>query len=177
MSPHKMFLPILVAAVPMAMGPWIAPAEADPIPYPDAFIGIWENTSVTRDCVTQVILAQSTEQDTICAGDTFDPDIEGQFPITCTGTITETTVDIHCTGTFEVTPECTATIQFDTDGTRNGDTWTSTTTVEITYVGCPIPGSCTTTQSTGTRVDPDPAACPPAPVASSTWGKIKQRYE
>jgi hypothetical protein len=48
-SPHKYSILLIVIA---AISLWFAPAEADPIPYPDEFIGIWEVTSVTRDCET-----------------------------------------------------------------------------------------------------------------------------
>lgn len=174
MSPSKHAL--LIALAVLGLG--IQPAGADPIPYPDEFIGIWETTTVVRDCETQIILFQSTENDTICAGDLFDPEF-GETPLTCTGTITPTAIDLHCVGSFEVEPGCTANVDFTMTGTLSGDTWTTTTRIESTYVGeaCPIPSSCMSITSTATRISPDPGDCPPAPVEPATWGQLKHRYE
>jgi hypothetical protein len=172
-SPRDYFvLLILIAAVSIR----IAPAEADPIPYPDEFIGIWEVMSITRDCETQTILGQATVQDTICAGDMFDMDFGA--PVECTGTITETRVDIQCEGSFEAEPGCTANALVTIEGTRNGGTWTSTATIETTFVGstCPISEFCISTTSTGTLINPDPS-CESAPVEAVTWGWLKHFYE
>ncbi len=174
MSPQRLSLLVLVLAVGLGSGP----AAADPIPLPEEYIGIWEETTVVRDCETQVILFQSTENDTVCAGSTFDPDF-GETPLTCTGTITPTTIDIQCEGSYELEPGCTANVNFTMTGTLSGDTWTTTTRIESTFVGeaCPIPSACLSITSTATRINPDPGDCPPSPVEPATWGQLKHLYE
>lgn len=174
MSPHRFFLPIVVAVVCLA----IKPAAADPIPYPDEYVGIWDNTTVIRDCDTQIILFTSSDRDTVCAGEYFDPSF-GEAPLTCTGTVTPTTIDIHCEGSYESEPGCTANVQFDMTGSLIGDTWTTTTTIQSTFVGeqCTIASACLSITSTSTRVSPDPGDCPPAPVEPVTWGQLKHLYD
>ena len=174
MSPSKYALLMVLAAI----GLTVLPAAADPIPYPDEYIGIWDVTTVVRDCETQIILFQSTERDTVCAGESFDPEF-GETPLTCTGEITPTTVNLECTGSYEVEPGCTANITLTMTGTLNGDTWTTTTTIASNYVGeaCVDPSTCISATSTSTRVSPDPGDCPPSPVEPATWGQLKHRYE
>jgi hypothetical protein len=154
-----------------------ASASADPVPYPEEFIGIWETTTILRDCETQILINQSTVRDTICAGDTFEFTF-GEYEVNCTGTITATTVDVQCEGSFQVDPDCTGNLQITMDGTRTGDTWTSTMRMGTTYVGssCPIPSSCIEGTSTGTRLDPNPL-CNPSPVEGVTWGQLKHFYD
>jgi hypothetical protein len=168
--------PLLIALA--ALGLAVQAAAADPIPYPDEYIGIWDITTVVRDCETQIILFQSTDRDTVCAGELFDPEF-GEAQLTCTGEITQTTINLECTGSYEVEPGCIANITFTMTGTLNGDTQTTTTTIVSNYVGatCVIPSSCMSITSTGTRVNPDPGDCPPSPVEPATWGQLKQRYE
>jgi hypothetical protein len=153
-----------------------SPALAGQVPIPPEYIGIWSVNTVVRDCDTQAILFQGTRPDTICAGDTFDPSF-GQFELDCTGTITATTIDADCTGSFPVDPKCTANLHYVIDGTRNGDSWNMTITIDTVYVGaCPIGDSCTVTTSTGTRTDPTPD-CSAQPVEPGTWGRIKHYYQ
>ncbi len=154
----------------------IAPAQADPIPYPDEWIGVWEITSIARDCDTQAILFQNTVLDTICAGEIYEPDPED--PLTCSGTITQNTVSIQCEGSYEEEPGCTANVQLTIDGTRNGNAWSSTTRIETTFVGstCPISEFCIVTTQNAARIDLDPD-CPAAPVEPITWGSLKHMYD
>jgi hypothetical protein len=153
-----------------------SPALAGQVPIPDEYIGIWDNTTVIRDCTTQQVLFQTSGRDTVCAGETFDPSF-GQYQLDCTGTITATTIDVDCTGTFVIDPECSANLHYVIDGTRNGDNWTTTITIDTDYVGtsCPIAHSCTETTQTGTRIDPNPN-CSAQPVEPGTWGQIKHNY-
>jgi hypothetical protein len=154
-----------------------SPALAGQVPIPDEYIGIWDNTVVIRDCDTQAILFQGANRDTVCTGETFDPSF-GQYELTCTGTITATTVDVDCTGTFPIDPECSANLHYVIDGTRNGDSWITTITIDTDYVGtsCPIAHSCTVTTNTGTRIDDNPH-CQAQPVEPGTWGQIKHYYQ
>jgi hypothetical protein len=123
-----------------------------------------------------MIFNQSTVQDTICAGDMFDMDFG--TPIDCTGTITPSTFDIQCEGSFEEEPGCTANVQVTLDGTLNGETGMSTTRIETTFVGstCTVPEFCISITSTRTRINPDPP-CAPAAVEATTWGWLKHFYE
>ena len=173
MRPLLTFMLVLAAAAALVH----SPAHAGSVPVPPEYIGIWDYTTVVRDCDTQQILFQGAQRDTVCAGDTFDPSF-GQFELECTGTINATTIDVECTGQFVVDPKCVANLHYVIDGTRNGDSWITTSTIETDYVGagCPIGDSCTVTTSTGTRVDPNPN-CEAQPVEPGTWGQIKHSYQ
>jgi hypothetical protein len=174
MSPHKTFLLSLtmLAAIISAS----AALAGGGVPIPSDYIGIWEYNSITRDCTTQSIINQTAGRDTVCAGDIFDPS-QGQYLLDCTGTADGNTIDLHCTGSFQKDPKCLVNVEYDVDGTRNGDSWTTTTTLNFQFVGatCPIAEFCTVTTSTSTRVDPDPN-CTQAPVDPASWGRIKHQY-
>jgi hypothetical protein len=174
MSPHKTFL---LSLTMLATCLSVPVAQAGGIPFPPEFIGIWEYNTITRDCNTQVILNQGAPTDTVCAGDTFDPS-GGQHQLDCTGTATATTVDLHCEASFQKDPDCLVNVAYDIDGTRNGDSSTTTTTLNMQLVGtaCPITEFCTVTTSTGTRVDPNPD-CSPAAIETVSWGRIKHQYD
>ena len=118
------------------------------------------------------ILNTSSEPDTICTGDGFTDD----SPFTCSGTVTDDVVDFTCTGSFEVTPDCTQTTTLEFDSVRTGDSFTSTTVVNVTYsAGCPFPDQCQTIVSHGVRIAPAPPECTVA-VEAGSWGRIKARY-
>jgi len=172
--------PLLVCVLLLAAAAcYTLPANAGGgVPIPAEYIGIWHSTVVVRDCATQtIIFSGPVEPDTVCAGETFDPSF-GQYPLDCTGTATATTVTADCTGSFIVDPECTANVHYVINGTRNGDTWTTTITIDTDYVGtsCPIAHTCTSTTRTATRVDPNPH-CNVQPVEPKTWGSIKHYYQ
>ena len=160
-----------------AAGSLNSPVFAGEVPIPSEYIGIWTFNTTVRDCNTQQILFQGARQDTICAGDTFDPSF-GQQELDCTGTITATTIDAECTGTFVVDPECSANVHYLAEGNLSGDSWNMTITIDTDYVGtsCPIAHTCTSTISIGTRTNPNPD-CGVQPVEPGTWGEIKHHYQ
>jgi hypothetical protein len=120
--------------------------------------------------------------DTLCAGRAYDPAPDSPYQLECTGTVTTTTVDQHCTfsGPVEGT-ECTLDITFDFVGTRSGDSSVITQTLSIDVGGtgaeCAFfPDECTRTVSRATRIGPEPGAYCASPVEPTTWGRVKSQY-
>jgi hypothetical protein len=152
------------------------PATAEVIP--DEWVGIWEIELTTYDCTTNDVLFATTQLDTICPGAVFeDPNTEG-IPIVCTTTADADSYTTHCEGSTEVVPGCTANFVYDVTGTRNGDSYTATSTVNLTYTGdCfGIPDSCQRTEISGTRIAGAPSPCDGAPVENQSWGTVKSIY-
>ncbi|MBE0567378.1 MAG: hypothetical protein IH621_15580 [Krumholzibacteria bacterium] len=88
------------------------------------------------DAATGTSAAQSFRTLTrALAGETFeDPDEEG-FTLTCTSSADAATYTSSCEGESEVLPGCTAAFTFDSVGTRSDDTYTVTSTTNITCAG------------------------------------------
>ena len=148
---------------------------------PAAWSGVWDIRDTTRNCGGGPITDTDADLDTLCTGTPVFEDPDGvPVPLDCTGTITDTTVDVECTADFEVSPDCVATYTMMMDGTRTGDSYTVTQTLSITYsgggLGCDfIPDTCTTTTTTGTRIGSEPPGCA-TPVEADTWGRVKGTY-
>ena len=152
----------------------LSPLVVDP-QFPAAWGGIWTIDTINRDCQTGGIVSSSSDPDTICAGDTFSQD--GGFATTCNGTIDDTSVDVTCTGTFEVIPGCTGTLTYTVTATRSGNSFSGTGTTTIVYTGpCPFPDECTNQTITGTRTGSEPPECGLTPVLPASWGLLKGRY-
>jgi len=168
------------ADVPMAphLSVWSAALRDGEVIIPPEWAGIWEILSTAYDCETEEVLSTWTFQDTLCTGSVIqDPD--AGFEITCTGTADGTTVTNHCEGSGEIIPGCTAEFTFDTSTTRTGDTFVSTTTSTINYVGeacLGIPDSCIRYEQTATRIASEPTPCADTPVELESWGAIKALY-
>jgi len=148
----------------------ILPAEWD---------GVWVSVDSTYDC-DGTFQSVSTNQDTLCAGQDLNYNV-GTYNVTCSGSATATTADLHCTGSSEVIPDCAADLTLDTHVALSGDTYFSVTTVNVTYsgtaLGCNLfPASCTTVRSHATRTGPAPPAYCLTPTRASTWGNLKIRY-
>ena len=149
-------------------------------PVPPEWAGVWTTVDSVYDC-NGVFQSTSTNTDTLCAGQTFDPDTGSECPFECTGTATPTSVNMHCTGTCEVFTDCNATFDTDFVGTRTGDTFSSVVTMNITFAGtgegCDlIPDNCTQINSHGTRTGPAPEDYCATPAEDTTWGQVKSRY-
>jgi len=173
----KMFLTytFLLIAAPLLIA---GAASAQEIIAPESWAGIWETTTIERDCDTLEIIGDATTStDTICAGDIMNPEDPEEI-ITCEGTINDETVHMECSGTVEILPGCSLTISFVSDGTRNGDTSSGVTISRFTYVGAAcIPGiedTCSRNESTSVRIGDDSSCV--TPVASATWGSLKSVY-
>lgn len=148
------------------------------IDFPAAFSGIWAYVDSTHECSSSDFTVENG-LDTLCTGEAFD--IAGQAPpeitLDCSGsTITDTSVNIHCTGSGFLDP-CNVSVEFNVTGTRNGDTIVSTSTSEIISTGdlfCNFT-QCYESFTTLQRTAPEPSDCTTA-VEGSTWGMIKALY-
>lgn len=144
---------------------------------PASWSGIWTTTDSTYTCAPRVLTDASTYQDTLCAGQSFEPDTTGGFNYQCTGTVTDTEVHLTCTGSFTF-EGCTMTFTSVMDGTRTADTAVSTSTLTTTY-NPPMcifqPDSCEVIVSRTTRIAPQPGTCT-TPTRQGTWGQLKVRY-
>jgi len=153
------------------------PVLAD-VEIPDEWLGIWELEVSAYDCETDALIFSSTSIDTTCPGAVFeDPDASG-FPLECTGTADADSYEIHCEGSQEVIPGCTANFVHDGNATLDGNSYTSTTTTSITYTGdCSvIPDSCQRLEITGTRIGATPNPCNGVPVEARSWSTVKSLY-
>jgi hypothetical protein len=146
---------------------------------PAEWSGIWTVVDTVYDCAG-AFQSTSTSTDTLCTGQNYEPeDQEVQFD--CTGTVTETTVDMTCTGSYEVFTDCTANYVVNVRSTRTAESYFSVVTMNVTYSGtgenCDLlPAQCLQINSHGTRTAPEPAAYCASPVEETTWGQVKSRY-
>lgn len=127
----------------------------DPFLIPAAWQGVWETSTVTRDCEGNLLDDDLTE-DHLCEGKAFSYADEG-FSIECTGTGNDTSFEITCTSSF-VVDGCTVNVTVTISGTRNGDTYTADGHVEGTVTGdCgKIENFCQDLEVTGTRTGATP---------------------
>lgn len=172
-NPAKMMLALIACLIVFGSGQVRADTE-----IPAEWLGIWEIDISVYDCDSNFLLFQFSELDTLCPGGTFgDPDQE-EFALTCTSSADATTLTSHCEGETEVMPGCTATFTYDSAGTRTGEAYTVTSTMDIAYVGdCPdLTDSCQRTEVTGTRIAAAPGSCTSTPNQDQAWGAVKSSY-
>ena len=153
------------------------PAMADQ-EIPEEWIGIWEMDFAIYDCETNALLFSSTNLDTICPGSVFEDPDPGNITTECTSSADATTYTVHCEGSEEAAPGCTANFVYDLTGTRNGDSMTQLGTMTITYTGdCgPVEDACQRIEISGTRTNNDPGPCESTPVESRPWATVKSYY-
>ena len=166
-----------------AARPW--PMLPDPIkflgggdPVPPEWAGVWTVTDTVYQC-PGIILNFATSSDTVCTGDVFYADTTTTY--NCTGTATSTTVNITCTGSSNVFPDCDAQFTISVVGTRTADSYFTVTTIATTFVGtgagCNLfPAQCTQINSHGIRTGPAPPGYCTTPAERTTWGQVKSRY-
>jgi hypothetical protein len=145
---------------------------------PVEWSGIWEFDQNVYDCDTNDLLTSEAYTDTICAGSSIDYEYPG-FQLTCTGSANANTVSVTCTGSFDIFEACVMNFSSVFNATRNGDTFQSVQTVTTTYVGAGclfLPNDCTRTETTATRIAPQPEPCGLTPVESVDWGTVKSLY-
>jgi hypothetical protein len=145
------------------------------ISVPPEWAGIWNTEDTTFVCNTLTVTDISSSIDTLCAGQAFDPDPSTNWD--CTGTVTSTTGDVTCTGSFSFSG-CTINFVSHFVVTRNGDTARVIETFTTTYTPplCAFqPDSCEETHSVYTRTGPPPPTCS-TPTQRSTWGQVKVLY-
>ncbi len=131
------------------------------VTFPVGWTGVWDVSTTLRECETGVVFYQSTASDTICEGDEFNLPVDSLPAITCTGSVSETTIDLACTGT-STDNGCTTSVGVETNGTRSGETFVATAVVSVTQTGtnCALPGTtCFDLEISGTRVLADSMVC------------------
>ncbi len=151
----------------------------DTIVVPAAWSGIWAITDSVYNCGNSTPISFSSDADTLCTGQSFNPEDTGGVTVTCTGSADDTHADITCTGSFEVFPLCTATYTVRSVTTRTGESYVATTTITTTYSqpGCGsfLQDTCQIINTKGMRTGPAPGNCL-TPVQPGTWGAIKSLY-
>ena len=157
----------------------LASANAEDIIVPVSWEGVWETTTTEMNCQTLEVLSVTTTLDTLCAGDVLNPaDPDGEFPsFECTGTVTDDTINMECSGSMEVLPDCTFTISFISEGSITGDTSTGVSVNRFTYTGagCFFEDMCTRLETTSVRTGAA-SGCGTTPVTSASWGGLKSVY-
>lgn len=150
------------------------------IVVPAEWGGIWTVTDSTYDC-SGVLQSVASSTDTLCPGEpAFDPQ-QSPVQIDCTGSADATTIDVICTGTSEVFPDCEASFTSSLQGTRSGETYFVVSTTRIEYSGTApecdfLPDFCMQVNSHATRTAPAPVAYCQTPARPTSWGTLKVRY-
>lgn len=147
-------------------------------PVPPEWAGTWTVVDTMYNC-SGVVQNVFTSDDTLCAGEVFFADTTTTYA--CTGTATATTVNLHCTGSSELFPDCTANFDITIVGTRTADSYftvlTSNTTFSGTGKGCDLfPPQCMQINSHGIRTGPAPPSYCSTPAFQTSWGKVKSQY-
>jgi hypothetical protein len=180
----KLILLVLCAALLSATTAWTQPAPAVEnihrgleltVKVPPAWDGIWSYSDSIFTCA-MVLQSVTSGVDTLCAGADF---LVTQTGYTCTGTADATTIDLTCTYTYDVLPDCQSNTVTTIRGTLTGDTYSSITTSNTTFTGTgcgPIPPLCSIVHQHSTRTGPAPAEYCAAATVPVTWGKIKDIY-
>jgi hypothetical protein len=144
---------------------------------PSAWAGIWQTQDTVRTCGSQEIndIPEATE-DTLCTGAPI-AGAPGGFDYQCSGSVTNTDIDITCTGSIPF-GECTLNIQYHVVGHRSDDTSRTVETFSQTYdppMCAFVPDDCEETTSWHVRTGAEPAKCL-TPTRRSTWGGLKILY-
>jgi hypothetical protein len=152
------------------------------IVVPPEWDGVWSNLDSSYTCA-DVFQSTNTVTDTICGGKEYSPSGQSSsLNFSCTGTADATTLDLTCTASQIVFPNCTADYTIVFHGTLTGSTYHIVSTANSSYsgtgTGCgALPPICTQGDSWGTRLSPAPPGYCSTPTRSSTWGELKTRYK
>ena len=151
------------------------------IEIPPAWGGIWDASISVEDCLGNVLFVDA-ELDTVCPGPLMEEDENGD-PMMCTGTITDTDVDVICTSSYNVAPGCLATETITLVITRTLDSFSGTDSLTFVYTettagDCAgFSDECEVERLSATRISTDTSSCPSTPVQPLTWSRLKGRYE
>lgn len=176
------FAPAIVeardSAIPAPRLSTVLRALGDDFSVPAAWTGIWEDSDSTFiGCGIESLIETSTDRDTLCLGETLAPE-EPEVTYICTGTVTDTQVDMTCNASF-VQEGCTISNTFEIHGTRTGNTSVVVVTLQTSFSppsACfEQPDQCTRIVTRSTRLGPAPEGCG-TPVENTSWGSIKSRY-
>ncbi len=146
---------------------------------PSAWAGVWQNVDSTyTGCDVLAPIGTSNATDTLCTGQTLLPDTTGIGSLNCNGTVTDTQVDITCTGST-AQDSCTIDFTYHITGTRTGNSAVFVTTL-VQHYSPPsacffLPDQCMRFVSRGTRIAAEPPTCG-TPARRTTWGTVKTLY-
>ena len=91
---------------------------AQGIEIPAAWQGVWATETEIRACGQAPVLFVESESDTLCAGDILYA--EDGIAEECTGTVSDTNVDVTCVFSEDFGDGCTLTVTIHLVATRNG---------------------------------------------------------
>lgn len=149
------------------------------IDVPPEWEGVWSTTDSTYMCGGP-LFSVGGGLDTLCAGTPIGDD--GSEPdIMCSGSADATTINVTCTYSEPIAPDCVAELTVTITGTRTSDSYVAHSVTEVAYTGSGAPcdlllDSCQRRSTRGTRIGPAPAAYCATPVSRSTWGEVKLKY-
>jgi hypothetical protein len=145
-------------------------------PIPAAWAGVWAAADSIHACGNPTITGTDADFDTLCTG---APVIDESGGLSCSGTADDVSANVVCSVTFPAgPPPCTAMISVSIVATRNGNSAfvTFTESTSFTPTNCAgMPNTCEVTETTMTRIGPEPSPCT-SPVEASTWGGVKASY-
>jgi hypothetical protein len=141
--------------------------------FPESWAGIWDFEGDVMACGTDSVLTVMARTDTLCAGAPFEfiLDEDLGLVLSCDGTITDTAANLNCQGTFPFQGvTCSAAAQV--VAVRNGDVFTGSATVNVTYSGDPPlpPDFCLEQEFTATRTSTAQPGCDAA--APPAWLRL-----
>jgi len=150
------------------------------IVVPAAWSGIWSYVDSTYDC-TGSLMNVDTGLDTLCTGQSADPGEGEPFPLQCTGTVDDDSIDMTCVYVDDPIEDCTLTFTIELLGTMSANSYVLTNTFSMEYEGtgkgCDFfPDQCQRTVTRATRIAPEPAAYCATPVDVTSWGRVKSQY-
>jgi len=158
------------------VGQPISPRVLDSIPADWA--GLWQYETDIKDCDSGITVFHMSRLDSLCVGDTFDPEQDGTITnLVCNGTITGSEIHYVCTGSAQEEPGCFADYEIVYDAVRTGDSVQATETFNTTYSGdCPVSDQCVRMEMSGTRLAGTAPGCQLTPSQQSSWGALKGTY-
>lgn len=137
---------------------------------------MWEIHTIQAECGSGEVLSEVTILDTICVGDAYEQD-DPEGMLSCTTTITSTTIESTCSGSVESFPAgCVYTLLSTFSAERAGDvvTGSGTTTTSFTEA-CGLDSVCVAITYEAMRVG-GASACDGTPVVPASWGGVKATY-
>ncbi len=134
------------------------PGDDGSAQLPAEWAGAWTFHTVSRECGSDTVVDDTTHDEVLCENGEFLDDEGLGVDVNCTGTITETSLDISCSGTatFE---GVTFTYLFTAQATRTGESISGTSHFELSSGGELI--ECYDEVFTANRTGPAPSPCAP----------------
>jgi hypothetical protein len=152
--------------------------SAGNITLPAAWAGVWSYEDTSYACGDPENFQTDAGVDTLCTGMPLGDEPNDPFDFDCSGsTIDDDSANITCTFSMDF-GGCVVDFSISYVATRNGDTYFLTTTESQTFTptGCGGADQCTVTETTATRIAPEPVEWCLTPVAATTWGQVKAHY-